>query len=85
MLICQKENPNKFQIRRHSPKTAPQLENIPWWGKNTLEGAKYTKYNKLFKKLQGQDCCLDPLLRACFKTVASYGYDAYHNISQATN
>jgi len=33
---------------------APQLQNIPWWGKNYFKGrnarmggAKYTKYNKI--------------------------------------
>jgi len=51
--------------------SAPQPENIPWWGKNILRGVgqKYTKYNKInnnsenFKGtrlLPGEPCPLPP-------------------------
>jgi len=47
---------------------APQLENIPWWGKQAFEeGQKYTKYNKInnnSENFRGQDCCqggFDPM------------------------
>jgi len=57
-------------------RTAPQLENIPLWGKNILRrwganehfwegGSKYTRYNKINNNLknfrEGQDCCQERL------------------------
>jgi len=39
--------------------SGPQLENIPWWGKNILRrvqtyvwGAKYNKYNKINNNIE---------------------------------
>jgi len=37
-----------------------QLENIPWWGKNSFGGSKRTIYNKInnnSEHFRGQDWC----------------------------